>query len=419
MLRDAKINVKSVLMFGLYLCLILYVFFWDKKFFTSRYSLLGVLICGFLCFLLKGKVKLNAGASVFGGIAFWTLAGLLLGGHISSGETVTVSVVAGFLVYLLMQNHAKSFDPIIIAMVLCAALYGIFVYLDMFAPELMMSINKSVLKDGSLQFYTDLSAWGYYPGVTGFNFMSGFFVTLFLAYCLYNVLFPKGKGTLIYVILTVLSVLATILVQKRSIFIASTVAVCCMIVFSFLTKKRIKHFIIAFLLIGVLFAAVYIFLQNSESGAKFLDRFNNSDDLSSGRFDIYEKLMLDWQKYFLFGNGTGASQAIVSSGAHNIYVQIIYDHGLVGLLLYVAWFILNLRYTLIRFKKVQGPCYEKRILFMSMFVQIIFLIYGFFGNPINDLCVFLLYVFFAGIAYAKPFIADKKTARHICDIPNN
>lgn len=402
--KDTKLGVKSLLMFGLYVCLILYVFFWDKLFVESRFALVGVIAFSVLCILASGRIRIRASTILFGIILLWTMAGMPVGGLVSYGTTLAAAIAASFLLFIVLQNHNKSFMPIIITMVLCAALYGFFVYVNMISPRLMASINAATLKSGSLEFYRNISVYGYYPGFTGFNCMSGFFLTILLGFSVYKVLFPDRTKKLSrgwYLALAFFAFLATVLVQKRSLFIASAVAVCFMIMYSFLTKKRLKNFLLAFLLVGVFFAVVYMFLSRTAIGAQFIARFNDSDDVSSGRFGMYETLLRDWQSYFLLGNGTGTSRLVYSGGAHNIYIQVFYDHGIAGLALYMTWFILNFRYALVRFKKIRTASYEKCVLFVSIFVQIIFLIYGFFGNPINDLYIFLLYVFFAGIVYAK------------------
>lgn len=81
--------------------------------------------------------------------------------------------------------------------------------------------------------------------------------------------------------------------------------------------------------------------------------------------------------------GTGSAYDIYETGLHNIYLQILYDHGLLGLIVYLAFFAYNLFMAI------------KRRDSMSIFVQCLILTYGVSGNPIYSNSFFFAYIIFS------------------------
>ena len=86
---------------------------------------------------------------------------------------------------------------------------------------------------------------------------------------------------------------------------------------------------------------------------------------------------------YLFGKGTGSAFLINSTGLHNVYLQILYEHGALGIVLYTSFFILNLRNAV------------KNSYFYSMCLQIMFLAYCMTGNPLYDYYFFIPYLIYS------------------------
>ena len=82
------------------------------------------------------------------------------------------------------------------------------------------------------------------------------------------------------------------------------------------------------------------------------------------------------------GYGTGSAYLINKTGLHNVYLQILFDHGLIGLALYGSFFIINIRNAI------------KKRYFFSMCLQIVFLVYCITGNPLYDYYFFIPYLLF-------------------------
>ena len=87
--------------------------------------------------------------------------------------------------------------------------------------------------------------------------------------------------------------------------------------------------------------------------------------------------------------GTGSAYRIYDTGLHNIYLQLFYDHGIVGAGIYVVFFLYNLRLAI----KRKEP--------MQIYIQMLMLVYGMSGNPIYSNSFFIVYVIFSVVTVEK------------------
>ena len=89
----------------------------------------------------------------------------------------------------------------------------------------------------------------------------------------------------------------------------------------------------------------------------------------------------------LLGSGINTTQIITDGNdAHNIYLQITSELGIVGICFYMLFFIYNYSYALKRVNMSESMMY-------SIYYQTFFLIYGFSGNPLYQLCILFMYIY--------------------------
>ena len=84
--------------------------------------------------------------------------------------------------------------------------------------------------------------------------------------------------------------------------------------------------------------------------------------------------------------------------AHNIYLQLLCEVGIVGFTLYVAFFLYNLFNAITLFKAYRKnekvfPQSAKNIMPFCLFVQVFFILYGMTGNPLYDVATLFPYYF--------------------------
>lgn len=146
--------------------------------------------------------------------------------------------------------------------------------------------------------------------------------------------------------------------MKRSAII---IAILCLIVylFEYFRQSRKNAILKTLSLIALLLISIQIFqYMNERVEGGITQRFESiSDDRGSGRLDIYEHVWYKYQQLSLpeqvFGCGynTIATKNIIGGhlSAHNDFLEVLYDYGLWGLIIYLfLWYHILKRYFLLR-----------------------------------------------------------------------
>lgn len=140
---------------------------------------------------------------------------------------------------------------------------------------------------------------------------------------------------------------------------------------------RNKIYIIIAFLVAVL-ALSFVVMQLLSTSDYFVSRIDATlAGNSSGRNDLFSNF---WNFYIsqnntfnlLFGNGANATLKVGSNYAHNDWLEILINQGLVGAIIYVVYFVKF--YKCIRFKKYGNPFYYigLKMIFVIAFLSTIF-----------------------------------------------
>lgn len=120
---------------------------------------------------------------------------------------------------------------------------------------------------------------------------------------------------------------------------------------------------------------------------EWLDRWLQNDDVSSGRGDIWEIVLSDYFSHdlisIIFGNGYESSHMLMfrrfsgAMGAHNDFLDILYNFGIVGFVIFV-----NL---VVRWIKITFTAVKKKFFYKDMMVYLIvcFLIGSIISSNLN------------------------------------
>ena len=179
-----------------------------------------------------------------------------------------------------------------------------------------------------------------------------------------------------------------ILTSKRGIFVATIIALIVTIILDKdikINKISKQQFVILCISVVVVVIVGVYFITTNDYVVTFLDRFTGNN-ITTGRDVFYENAINDFSKgnvlEYIFGKGTASAYLINDTGLHNVYLQILYDHGLIGIMIYFSFFVINLKNAV-----------ENRY-FYSMCMQIVFLVYCMSGNPLYDYYFFIPYLMF-------------------------
>ncbi len=204
-----------------------------------------------------------------------------------------------------------------------------------------------------MRYALDPSSFGIYAAN---KVNSVYYVTFFLPFifCLRQNLFKY-----LFIILTLY---ASFISEKRTGFITIVFSLSFYFIIEmfFRSSFSYKKKVLIFLFITVLsFLSIYLYEHVYESqGSDVVARIDNiEEDEGSGRIDIYKSLLYEITRldfYFLLA-GNGFNSVLLSTNighsAHNDFLEVLYDFGIVGLILYLLFIYQILKYWVFLFKK--------------------------------------------------------------------
>lgn len=197
-------------------------------------------------------------------------------------------------------------------------------------------------------------------------------------------------------ILMVLPCVAILLVGKSTCLVAVTASI-----LYYFWRNIVDSTNKSKLIIGALILVVCVSYFSSEIISIF-DIFKGFDgDIQSGgngRFNIWTTV---WNKFvssdllsMFFGNGSQAVSGILRLGGHNDFVEILYDYGLIGLVIYLFFW-----YSLIRRVWTYVPKSELQMAYVISLI--VFASASMFSNFINTQIQMLYFVMFWGFISVK------------------
>lgn len=183
-------------------------------------------------------------------------------------------------------------------------------------------------------------------------------------------LISKSK-TMKYIYMIV-AIFILIISQKRTGFLAILLGLVGLIYAKYFINKKVK---IKFL--GIIFLAILVFFLYyllTESNLGIVSRLENiTIDNGNGRVDLWVYLLENFSNssflHILFGYGSHATNQLIGTFAHNDYINILYDFGIIGLFLYL-WFIITI------IKKWISMCkndYENKDIFLFAIIELLIL----------------------------------------------
>lgn len=211
---------------------------------------------------------------------------------------------------------------------------------------------------------------------------------------------------LIGLVFLILEVVSLVFAQKRSFLIFSLMSLLVVIYVSGERGKRFRSFFFAFM--GIMLLAMVLYFSVPAFGTlidRFLDPTNG--DISNGRFVRYEFAWELFKDNKLFGVGwcQYRNLYVKVSDTHNIYLQLLCETGICGTFFFIVAFVYSIYKAIKKLTLVvqhSGYSIERRLLMFSVYVQILFLLYGLVGNGLYDYYIYYFYGFAVLIGFLCP-----------------
>lgn len=163
-------------------------------------------------------------------------------------------------------------------------------------------------------------------------------------YCLVTIvpfiLLLKNKG--LGFTLLLITFVCTVFSNKRgaAIIIALILIPAMNNFLSMIKRKGIRNLLVV--LIGVIFVISFFYIGNYYVGGRLIERFNDVEETGgSGRLWIWTDVLNEYQESSLleqlFGHGHCAVAGLgLAAAAHNDFLEVLYDYGILGLMIYIA-----------------------------------------------------------------------------------
>lgn len=193
------------------------------------------------------------------------------------------------------------------------------------------------------------------------------------------------------------------------------------LILTFLFSTEIKKFSIQLiktgfiLLIGVIVFVVLLSSYNPNPDSQFgkvfsrisetVEEISTGDDITSGRVYLYEYAIELFKEKPILGIGwrtysemsVGVINTDRGSHPHNIYIQLLTELGLIGLILFMIP-VLFILFKTIKLLMNYNTYFRKNMLWRSLlryslYLQFFFLLYGLTGNLLTDRLFLFMYVF--------------------------
>lgn len=209
---------------------------------------------------------------------------------------------------------------------------------------------------------------------------------LFFIILLFPLVFCLKKDltkTVLFVLMGVICAFSA----KRSILIAYSISLSLFILHhTFLNNRKGKSFKSVFIVL-IIFIVAYSFINNNNSAIdNILSRFQGiKEDNGSGRTELYSILLDSFRSSpfvsQLFGHGYRSSiDALDGIPAHNDFLQILYDFGVVSLFVYI---ILLLQFVKVCFYSLKQRSFSNSTIMLSVSVCNL-IVLGSLNNIYND-----------------------------------
>lgn len=415
-----NLSIESILSF----LIVVYFFFYEhiQSFISyNSASIFCIFNIGLAILVMIKNARLHSGIVI---ALPWVLVILLslYHNHILINQVYWVSFwnyISAFVVAfsLIKSANSKWFDTFVKTAKFCGLCYVLVTLVMFIIPSL-----------GSIQY----SLWGYYPngtengvypcraGLAANYSANGIYIALTLIIYVMSIISHTNLKKHILkmdVFWLILSAAALLFTTKRAhlLFAVSALVICFLIIRKGNALGRFTKALGMGILAVSLLSVISYFVPALMST---FDRFfNQTGDISTGRYVLWEYALNEFHKNPILGIGWFGFRFqqldfTYTAGyydVHCIYIQLLCEVGVIGLILVVfamlsSW-IKNIILLKKRSEKMPEFCYSA--LMVSLGVQTFMIIYGITGNVLYDRC-FIIYILSIAVEWSAEYMMRVK-----------
>lgn len=317
-------------MVGYILCFILlFISVFNFESYAIHYSSIYYILIPMSIFVLLKSNKMNIQINHFIIICFWFLA--VVSTFFSKSNYLETNLVTFFMFlisYILITS--QSFSRRVIEFIVISYLF----------ISLLVSLNIILF-----YFLGIEQSWGRYSLVffdikRDPNYVLAYIIPSYY-FLLYHILFIRMKGHILEIVSLIIIIVSIFITGSRAPLLICVIITVFLFIKKFIILSNLKRAI--FLLIICVFAFCLIFILRNLLNEWIFNRiFNLEYYLNDIRIQIWMNVMNSEGALTFFGHGFGAANKLsielIGYNTHNIYLDIIYDFGILGFTMFVFLF---------------------------------------------------------------------------------
>lgn len=260
-------------------------------------------------------------------------------------------------------------------------------------PEFINNINSIILKPETLSNNMQQYANNELAGITGQVGVNSFYISVFIGIVFCKIINNKKNKYYFFFIVSLVAIIST---GKRGMFLFSILGIS---ILFFISNKKLDYKIIKKIFYIII---LIIFITRIIDFSPIMDKFINltsEGDITNGRVEYWKLTYINFTESPLLGNGINSIVKIIGDLTHNIYIQLLSDVGIIGFCLFIGIFINNIISSINLFNRLIVK-EEKTHILISIYIQIIFLLYGTTGNPLYGNIFLMPYIMSVTVVYS-------------------
>lgn len=372
-----NINIETILLILLAFIVLSAGTKWGYMY--RKFAIYGVGITTFVMIIMnRGNFKIHINHIIFFVYLFITCRFSIAPG-VSFRWILNIVLFATIFMWNFESDFWKRFIKITYVVSIVVA---VSVIISAIQPVLFAKVFGRIL--GDMDVFLLRASHGQYAGLAREIAEAAVICNYGIAVCIADLMTEKKMDWKKAVSLLVLF-LGLILTTKRTLFL---VPILIFILLILLTEKNLNNKLKWILIFAVAALLLAILMFSVPQLHKVLERFMDTENYEDmgGREVLWALSINMFASNHYFGVGYNTYNVLAEKigiqayNGHNIYLQLLGEGGIVGFVFIIGYFLFNLILTLYLLNHNKG---NRKVLVFSVYIQLMFFIYGFTGNVLN------------------------------------
>lgn len=299
-------------------------------------------------------------------------------------------------IIMITQLEKEDYIFFIRAAEIISFIFVVFIILEIVIPNIFTDYLKFIFpSERRIDLIKGELSKGIYSGISGERAEAAYTANIFIATQICR-MFTNKRLDARRIVMTLFGLLALMLTGKRTLLIIPFIALFVLILVNKIKGKYIKIFMIGCV---ALCAVYFLMLFIPQASVTFNRIFTQSDNVLSGREDLWNVCTEMFKSNPIFGKGLGTfnyyanqdyqihivcyQQGIDSwtMEAHNVYYQFLGELGLGGTIPAIGVIAFTFIRTFLLKKLIPIMDNNQKLIYhFSLYIQLWFIVYGFTGN---------------------------------------